>query len=80
MTENQTKWNAELWQNSKNPCDNKTWQSVKIPGFINEFDSAGLIWLKKEIELSAEQVKIFNENKNWLWLGTIFDADTVFVK
>ena len=79
LTENQTKWDAELWQNSKNPCDDKTWQSVKIPGFINEFDSAGLIWLKKEIELSAEQVKIFNENKTWLWLGTIVDADTVFV-
>ena len=78
MTENQTKWDTELWQNSS-ACKDSPWETVKIPGFIENFDSAGLIWLKKEIQLTAEQVKVFNENKTWLWLGTIVDADTVFV-
>lgn len=78
IEENQAKWNDELWKNSSRNFD-KPWETVKIPGFIENFDSAGLIWLKKEIELTAEQAKIFNEKKTWLWLGTIVDADFVFV-
>lgn len=78
MEKKQAEWNAELWKNSSEKSDG-IWETVKIPGFIENFDSAGLIWLKKEIELSAEQIKIFNAKKTRLWLGTIVDADFVFV-
>lgn len=86
LAENQDLWNREL-QSSRTilGCDSEAfnsdegWCPVQIPGVLKSFDSAGLVWLKKEIEITREQLEIFNANKTWLWMGTIIDADEAFV-
>lgn len=81
MSENQIAWDHELNADSKMPDfdDDSGWENVKIPGTIDSFDSAGYIWLKKVVVLSEEQLKIFESQKTWLWLGTIVDADRTYV-
>ena len=86
LSENQVKWNNELQAArtvSACNCEEFTctegWETVKIPGIIDSFNSAGLVWFKKEIELTEEQVAVFNSHKTWLWMGTIIDADEAFV-
>lgn len=74
------KWYHDLNEGSKAP-DFETddgWNSVLIPGDI-QVTSAGFYWFKKEIVLSAEQIQKFNTQKTWIWMGTIVDADTIFV-
>ena len=64
------------WQSPK--TDISGWDDITLPG---DFAQAGLtcfcgaIWLAKDFELSAS----FAENDAKIWLGTIVDADTVFV-
>ncbi len=55
-----------------------SWEDVQIPSNI-PVEKAGIIWLKKEINLTLNQVENFNAQKTWLWLGTILDADRVYV-
>jgi len=57
----------------------ESWGECVVPGYIEDFNSAGFVWIKKEIVLSAEQVKHFNSKKTWIWLGTIIDADKVWI-
>lgn len=86
--------NAAAWQEELNSSDlgqiegweklpfekaGKDWIDCVIPGYIDNGETAGYFWFKKEIELTAKQVKHFNEKKTWLWFGTIIDADTIWV-
>ena len=81
IAEKQAAWNKELFANSHQPDfeTNEGWSPVNVPGTIDDFDSAGLIWLKKEITLTQDQVEIFQSHNTWLWLGTIVDADHAYV-
>jgi len=66
----------ENWQNPQTDISN--WDEIDLPG---DFSKAGLdgfcgvIWLAKDFEVSAS----FASQKAKVWLGTIVDADTVFV-
>ena len=67
---------CERWQNQ--PASFTQWGRTRLPG---DFSSAGLdgfcgvVWLRREFEVPAG----FSERDARLWLGTITDADTVFV-
>lgn len=69
-------WQALSFDEIKN---DDSWQTVTIPGTIRMLDFAGTVWLKKEVELTEEQAKAFNEKKTHIWLGTFRDADDTFV-
>ena len=69
-------WQSLSFEEIKN---DDSWQTVTIPGTIRMLDFAGTVWLKKEVELTAEQVKAFDEKKTHLWLGTFRDADETYV-
>lgn len=89
VSEAQNKWNnliAESDEISKTGEAKKNfselgddWIDFVVPGDMTQFDSAGVVWIKKEINLTAKQIEHFNAHKTCLWLGTIVDADTVFV-
>ncbi|MCI5519806.1 MAG: sialate O-acetylesterase [Treponema sp.] len=81
MSESNMAWNNELNAASKMPDfeSDQGWETIKIPGIIENFDSAGYVWLKKEIELTQEQVDIFEGQKTWLWMGTIIDSDRTYI-
>ena len=54
------------------------WGKVSLPGtfskaYLDKF--YGAVWLRKQVEVSAE----FAKRESRLWLGTIVDADTVYV-
>jgi len=54
------------------------WGKISLPGafskgYLDKF--YGAVWLRKQIEVSAE----FAKREARLWLGTIVDADTVYV-
>ena len=86
MAENQKEWNDELYGAATAPekmfgedCEEVDgWKAVTIPADF-EVESAGFVWFKKIVELTAEQVSHFNNFKTWLWMGTIVDADTAWV-
>lgn len=74
------KWTDELFENIEMPDMNDSkWKSCTVPGEIDEPKGAGLLWMKKEIELSEQEAQIFNSKKTRLWLGRILDADFVYV-
>ena len=55
------------------------WSAVSVPGRISELESNGLIWLKKEFELSQIQLDNFGVLNANLWLGVISCPDEVFL-
>jgi sialate O-acetylesterase len=67
---------AEKWE--KPQTDISNWSEIALPG---DFSAAGLtqfcgvIWLAKDFDAGAE----FATKKARVWLGTITDADTVFI-
>jgi sialate O-acetylesterase len=67
---------AEKWE--KPQTDISNWGEITLPG---DFADAGLtqfcgvIWLAKDFDAGAE----FESKKARVWLGTITDADTVFI-
>jgi len=67
---------AEKWEEPQTDISN--WDKITLPC---DFSAAGLsgfcgvIWLSKEIEVSAS----FAVKKVFVWLGTITDADTVYI-
>lgn len=54
-------------------------KTLNLPGELADKDFAGVIWLQKEITLTAEQLEVFKKHGAWLWLGTIVDLDFVWV-
>lgn len=79
LAKNQQEWEKLLHENVKLPeLNSNDWNNCTIPNDI-EFPSAGLVWFKKEINLTKEQIKIYEEKQINLWLGTIVDADLTYV-
>lgn len=89
LADNQSKWDSLVYESDKGMQESwekipyeqiaDKWSDVTIPGNITEFTSAGVVWFKKEITLTAEQVFHFNSRKTNLWFGTIVDADRIYV-
>ena len=89
LADNQSKWDSLVYESDKGIQESwekipyeqiaDKWSDVTIPGNITEFTSAGVVWFKKEITLTAEQVFHFNSRKTNLWFGTIVDADRIYV-
>lgn len=55
------------------------WKPFNIPGDFTLVKKAGIVWFKKEFELTKEQLKEFNSKKTNLWMGSIVDADKTYV-
>ena len=89
----QDEWNSKIysldegyknkWESLDFSTLDDSWKNCTIP---NDFDAdvtgleeAGTVWFKKEVELSSEQASLINSNKIFIWLGTILDADCVWV-
>ena len=67
---------AEGWHKPKTTLSQ--WGKMPLPGVFSEagLDKfCGTVWFRKQIELDAE----FVQKDAKLWLGTIADADTVYV-
>lgn len=89
LAENQKNWDSTIWNADKGIKENwakltfgdvqNIWSDINLPNDIEDFETAGIVWFKKEIILSKEQVKHFNSTKTNLWLGTIVDADRTYV-
>ena len=85
----QKEWNDKIWASDKGIKEHwerltyseveNNWVSVPIPGVIEDFEGAGIVWFKKEITLTAKQAEDFNSQKTNLWFGTIVDADRIYV-
>lgn len=69
----------EKWDQAEYSSIEKEWEDCSIPGEIDNKGTAGFVWIKKEIELTSEQVKHFDEKKGWIWFGTIVDADKIWI-
>lgn len=80
LQDNSNAWYAKLNEGAAAPdfSSDEGWTCVKLPDDI-EIGSAGFTWFKKEIELTQTQIDHFNARKTWLWMGTIVEADTIFV-
>ena len=89
MQKNQSTWDAEITQSDKGFIEDwkslgyskiqDSWDSVQLPGDFDLLKSAGIIWFKKEITLTAKEAELFNQETSHLWLGTIIDADRAYV-
>ena len=81
VAEAQKNWDFDLNRHCVFPDteSDEGWSTCTIPGELKELDSAGVVWIKKDITLTAEQAEHFNSQKTWLWMGTIVDADTAYV-
>ena len=67
---------AQLWQNSD--TDISGWNEITLPGDFSQVglgQFCGAIWLAKDFEVSEK----FASMDAKVWLGTIVDADTVFI-
>jgi len=67
---------AEEWE--KEQTDISNWDDITLPGDFSAAglsDFCGVIWLARDIEVSAG----FAVKKVFVWLGTITDADTVYI-
>lgn len=89
LAENQKNWDSTVWNADKGIKENwakltfgdvqNVWSDINLPDDIEDFETAGIVWFKKEIILSKEQAEHFNSQKTNLWLGTIVDADRTYV-
>ncbi|MCQ2575953.1 MAG: hypothetical protein MJ162_04345 [Treponema sp.] len=88
----QSKWDSEFNSIEKGTLENwekidfekikedKDWQTCTIPADFEDFGrDAGVIWLKKEIELTAAQAEQFNSKYTQLRMGVIQDSDKIWV-
>ncbi len=55
------------------------WGTCNIPGEIDLIDEGGIVWFKREIILTKDQVEYFEKNRARIWTGTIRDADRVYI-
>lgn len=82
-------WNAKIMAEDKGMKESwekldfdslgSNWQTVSIPGKFDFFENGGIAWFKKEVELTQAQLDHLKKNGARLWLGTIQDADRVYV-
>ena len=68
-------------------CSQNGWNPCTVPGIISKPESGAVIWMKKEINLTVEQITNFknasmtlseDDKKAHLWLGLISCAEKVF--
>ena len=72
---------AQQWQNPE--TDISSWRDITLPGNFNSVSQndpemekfTGVIWLSKEFEADSG----FAQKQVKIWLGTITDADTVYL-
>lgn len=88
---NGEKWRDELYQKDEGiqnkwetldfgtVSSDSNWTNVTIPGYVNLVEKAGVVWFKKEIELTAAEAEKFNSDGGRIWMGTLRDADTVYI-
>lgn len=70
----------ENWQNIDFSSLDSSWSECVIPNDFDDLkDNSGVIWFKKEIQISKEQLDQFNSKKTHIWCGTIVDSDKVWV-
>lgn len=69
----------EGWQNISYSELSSQWQKCEIPDDIYDLKKAGVVWFKKQIFLTKEQLFQFESKGANLWLGTILDADIAYV-
>jgi len=83
------KWHTELYHNDtgiinewfKPDTDISSWDEMNLPGNFSDNitqdlkNFCGSIWLTKEFEATS----LFASQKTRVWLGTIVDADTVYI-
>jgi len=68
----------EKWQSPETNLSTSGWDDITLPGDFAEAGLAnfcGVIWLCREFDAKAE----FAAHDARVWLGTIVDADTVFI-
>lgn len=71
---------AESWEKwSCSQAVDAGWGTCNIPGEIDLIDEGGIVWFKKEITLTKDQVEYFEKNGARIWTGTIRDADRVYI-
>ncbi len=77
----QAEWNKKLLDGVQYPdtATDSLWKECTIPGDIDGTEKAGIVWFKKEIELTEEQISHFKKYSANLWLGTIIDADVAYI-
>ena len=83
------KWNEEVysldvgtkegWEQISFECLDETWECCNIPGDFYDIDGAGIQWFKKGFTLSKQQADLLNSKKCKIWMGTIVDADKVWI-
>lgn len=70
----------ESWENlAVTEALGQGWEKIDIPGEVDLVKKGGIVWFKKEIVLSQDEVKYLEENGGRLWLGVIRDADKAFI-
>jgi len=68
----------EKWQSPETNLSTSGWDDITLPGDFAEAGIAnfcGVIWLCREFEVKAD----FTAQDARVWLGTIVDADTVYI-
>lgn len=83
------KWNEEVysldvgskegWEQISFECLDETWECCNIPGDFYDIDGAGIQWFKNGFTLSKQQADLLNSKKCKIWMGTIVDADKVWI-
>lgn len=69
----------ESWQNIEAENLDASWSDCNIPGFFSQIENAGVMWFKKEFCLTKQQAQNLNAKKRFVWMGTIVDADKVWI-
>lgn len=70
---------SENWENLSFENLDNSWEECQIPNDFRICNKAAIVWFKKEITLTKDQVEAFNSKTTRIWLGTIMDADKVWV-
>lgn len=89
MNDNQNEWNNQInsldlglkqgWEKISYENLDESWSDCKIPGNFDEIKTAGVMWFKREFTLSKAQADELNSKKRQIWMGTIVDADKVWI-
>ncbi|MCF0241968.1 MAG: hypothetical protein HUK25_04980 [Treponema sp.] len=69
----------ESWEKLSFSDLGDSWQTVNIPAKFDFIENGGIVWFKKEIELTEKELEHLKKNGARIWMGTIQDADRVYV-
>ena len=78
--ENQDAGLAEHWEKrTALQAEEDGWGICEIPGESDLIENGGIVWMKKRVTLSSAQVSYLKEKGARIWMGTIRDADRVYI-